>query len=351
MLDVRLAEQPLLDAGLVLSNCQRHVKLCQKRSTKVVSPGDDDLNTDSTGGPSSASSSFIPYPDTTAATDESARRPNEVPIRPKPASHGSSGNSLVGVGPAALERSVSVGSSGVEGSEGVGIKVEPSGMVVASSSAYSYSESGGYDQPSGSSGFGGYDESGSTFESVRPSFEHPQTIYEEPASEYSSSGPSFDAAGSGFDAARSTSYDTVRANTGYEPSTSGAYGHAGPGYDPIGSSQYGPSESAYGQSGPTYEQAGSSGAEYSQQSAAEYGPSYSDYSHPSPTHIRPHPSPSHVQVQPLPSPTHVHASSPSVYGAPAMLGTPTMHTVPSMRPDSNYLSPTTSTPGMSVSRS
>ncbi|KAG8742080.1 hypothetical protein FRC12_015446 [Ceratobasidium sp. 428] len=256
----------------VLSNCQRHVKLCQKRSAKVVSPGDDDLNADSTGGPSGASSSFIPYPDT-AATDESARRPNEVPIRPKPASHGSSGNSLVGVGPAALERSVSVGSSGVEGGEGVGIKVEPSGMVVASSSAYSYSESGGYDQPSGSSGFGGYDESGSTFESVRPSFEHPQTIYEEPASEYSSSGPSFDAAGSGFDAARSTSYDTVRANAGYEPSTSGAYGHAGPGYDSIGSSQYGPSESAYGQSGPAYEQAGSSGAEYSQQSAAEYGPS------------------------------------------------------------------------------
>ncbi|KAG9120009.1 hypothetical protein FRC07_004679 [Ceratobasidium sp. 392] len=152
----------------VLSNCQRHVKLCQKRSAKVISPGDEDAGTDSTAGPSS--SSFITYPP--EPTEDSSRRSNEVPIRPKPASSHGSGSSLAGVGPAALERSASVGSSGVMEGEGV-VKSEPLG----------YSYSAGYEQASGSGSGFGYDESGSTYEPVRAQFEPQQTIYEEPASD------------------------------------------------------------------------------------------------------------------------------------------------------------------------
>ncbi|KAG9088977.1 hypothetical protein FRC06_001754 [Ceratobasidium sp. 370] len=323
----------------VLSNCQRHVKLCQKRSTKVSSPGDEDAGTDSAAGPSGTnSSSFITYPDS-KAPEEHVRRPNEIPIRPKVVSHGSGrGSSLLGVRPAALERSTSVGSSSVGVAEGESAGSETSTMpVVPSSSVYPYSGGSGFASASGSGSGFGYDE-------ARP-FEPPQTIYEEPGPDYTS-GSAYEPAGSGFDAARSSSYDAARANSAYEPPTSAAY--AGSGYDALGSSGYGASGPAYGQSGATYEQATSSGAEYSQSGPTEYG--YGDYSHPSPSHV--HPSPSHVHVQPLASPSHVHASSPSMYGTPSMLGTPTVHTVPLMHGgDSTFLSPTTPGPGMAVPRS
>ncbi|KAG8683630.1 hypothetical protein FRC08_014165, partial [Ceratobasidium sp. 394] len=316
----------------VLSNCQRHVKLCQKRSTKVLSPGDEDAAPDSAAGPSgTTSSSFITYPDSNT-TEEPVRRPNEIPIRPKIAAHASgNGSSLLGARPAALERPASVASSSVVEGEGAGS--EASAVPVVPSSSYSYSSGPGFASTSGSGSGFGYDEA--------HAFEPPQTIYEEPSSEYASESP-YEPAGSGFDAARASSYDTPRAGSAYEPSTSG---YAGSGYDSLGSG-YGASSSAYGPSGSTYEQPASSGADY-QSGATEYG--YGDYSHPSPSHV--HPSPSHVHIQPHPSPSHVHASSPSVYGTPSMLGTPTVHPIPLMHGDSTFLSPTTPGPGMSVSRS
>ncbi|KAG9088746.1 hypothetical protein FS749_001929 [Ceratobasidium sp. UAMH 11750] len=218
----------------VLSNCQRHVKLCQKRSTKVLSPGDEDAAPDSAAGPSgTTSSSFITYPDSNT-TEEPVRRPNEIPIRPKIAAHASgNGSSLLGARPAALERPASVASSSVVEGEGAGS--EASAVPVVPSSSYSYSSGPGFASTSGSGSGFGYDEA--------HAFEPPQTIYEEPSSEYASESP-YEPAGSGFDAARASSYDTPRAGSAYEPSTSG---YAGPGYDSLGSG-YGASGSAYGPS-------------------------------------------------------------------------------------------------------
>ncbi|KAG8745453.1 hypothetical protein FRC10_007996 [Ceratobasidium sp. 414] len=330
----------------VLSNCQRHVKLCQKRSTKP-SPGSEE--TDVAAGPSgTTSSSFITYSDS-STTEEPVRRPNEIPIRPKIVSHGSGNrSSLLGARPAALERPTPAGSSSVGVVEGDGVGSETSTVPVVPSSSYSYSSgAAGFASASGSGNGFGYDEG--------RAFEPPQTIYEEPSTDYAS-GSAYEPAGSGFDAARSSSYDPARANTvydtagvnpAYEPSTSGVY--AASGYDALSSGGYGAPSSAYGQSGPTFEQAASSGTDYAQSAATEYA--YSDYSHPSPSHVHPHPSPSHVHVQPLPSPSHVHASSPSMYGTPSMLGTPAVHTVPLMHGDSTFLAPTTPGPGMTVSRS
>ncbi|CAE6506906.1 unnamed protein product [Rhizoctonia solani] len=291
-------------ADEVLSNCQRHVKLCQKRSAKVLGPSEED----STNDPTATATPFIQFSNDPSnsqpAAEPAARRSHEIPIRPKLASRGSaSTNSSVGAPVRRTKRSESSSSVG-----SLAPKIEPPSMTVAlerrgsgsavpvvpSSPAYppgSYPGSYGYSQSGnyGSYGQGGYESSGSTYNNTYGGG------YGASGSAYEQVAPGFEQtnATSGFEQARAAAYDSLNPSfgtpsSGYERSVS-AYSTSSPGFDHP--------EPSFNQ--PLQYPAGAAG----------------------PPHVQSLPSPSHVQSTPhsTASPTSVSHEAGSYFtGAPGV---------------------------------
>ncbi|CAE6363922.1 unnamed protein product [Rhizoctonia solani] len=299
----------------VLSNCQRHVKLCQKRSAKVLNPSEEESTNDSAANgapfiqfsndPANASQS-------TPVAEPAARRSHEIPIRPKLASRGSgSTNSSVGGSTAAAEarqrHKTRSGSSSSAGS--LAPKSEPSSMppslerrgsgsavpVVPSSPAYpqgSYPASSGYSQPStyGSYGQSGYDLTGPTYNAYGGGYGGSSSRYDQVATGFEPT-----SATHGFEQARAAAYDSL--NPSFSTTSSG----------------YDRSVPAYGGSSPSFDHPESG---FNHQYPAAVGT----------PHVGSLPSPSHVQSTPhsVASPTAAaheagsyFATTPGVYAAPS----------------------------------
>ncbi|KAG8690147.1 hypothetical protein FRC11_013550 [Ceratobasidium sp. 423] len=300
----------------VLSNCQRHVKLCQKRSAKVLNPSEED----STNDPAGTTTPFIQFSNDpsrsqpTPAAESAARRSHEVPIRPRLRSRAStSTNSSVGgsnVVGASVPRPKRSGSSSSVGS--LAPKSEPPSVtpslerrgsgsavpVVPSSPAYptgSYPASYGYSQPGnyGSYGQGGYESSGSTYNNTY-------------GGGYGATGSTYDQVAPGFEQTNATS--------GFEKASAAAYDSLNPNFG-TPSSGYEHSVSTYSTSSPRFDHPESGFNQPHQYSAGAAGP----------PHVQSLPSPSHVQSTPhsTASPTAVShdagsyiRSVPGVYAAP-----------------------------------
>ncbi|CAE6464275.1 unnamed protein product [Rhizoctonia solani] len=264
----------------VLSNCQRHVKLCQKRSAKVLNPSEDDFGTDSPG----AVTSFIQFPNDSSSpsqpapgTETAARRGHEVPIRPKLVSRDSgSAGSIVSVVSAPGRRQNRAGSNSSVGSpvpkletpsmpqtlersgSGSAVPVVPSSSTYPSS--YGYPPSNTY----GTYRQGGY-ESGTTFNNAYVG--------------YNASGPRYDQVSAGFkqnsglpnfEAASAAAYDSL--NPSFNAPSSG-YEHSVPAYETT-SPGYDRPESGFSQPQQPY-------------AAATAGPPHNVQSLPSPSHVQP----------------------------------------------------------------
>ncbi|EUC65672.1 zinc finger, C2H2 type protein [Rhizoctonia solani AG-3 Rhs1AP] len=316
----------------VLSNCQRHVKLCQKRSAKVLNPSEDEsVNESAANG-----TPFIQFSNDSAnaaqpaaASEPVTRRSHEIPIRPKLASRGSGstngslGRSTAAVGSRQRHKTRS-GSSSSVGS--LAPKSEPPSMppslerrgsgstvsVVPSSPAYpqgSYPTSYGYPQPNtyGAYGQGGYEPSGSTYNHAY--------------------GGGYGAAGSGYDQV-APGFEQTNATPGFEHASAAAYDALNPSFNTT-SSGYERSVPAYGTSSPGFDHP-ESGFNQPHQYPAAAGP----------PHVQSLPSPSHVQSTPhsTASPTAVShesspyfASAPGVYAAPSARRPSVTTSVPSRR--------------------
>ncbi|CAE6440179.1 unnamed protein product [Rhizoctonia solani] len=318
----------------VLSNCQRHVKLCQKRSVKVLNPSEEE----STNDPAANATPFIQFsndsnasqPASASAPEPTTRRSHEVPIRPKLVSRESgSTNSSVGgsnVGGALAQRpKPRSGSSSSVGS--LAPKTEPPSMpvslerrgsgstvpVVPSSPAYSqasYPASYAYPQSNnyGSYGQGSFESSGSSYNN---------SAY---GGGYGPSGSRYDQAAPGFEQANVT--------PGFEQASAAAYDSLNPSF----TSSYENSVPAYGTSSPTFDR-----PEPGFNPPRQYGTTVAG-----PPHVQqPLPSPSHVQSTPdsaASSPAVSHDAGsyfptvPGVYAAPSVRRPSVTSSVPSRRP-------------------
>ncbi|KAH7330625.1 hypothetical protein B0J17DRAFT_158381 [Rhizoctonia solani] len=315
----------------VLSNCQRHVKLCQKRSVKVLNPREEE----STNDPAASATPFIQFSNDSPnasqpapAVEPATRRSHEIPIRPKIVSRGSGstnssagGNNVVGIAQRQKSRS---GSSSSVGS--LVPKTEPPSMpaslerrgsgstvpVVPSSPAYSqgsYSASYAYPQSNtyGTYGQGSYESSGSSFNSAY-------------GGGYSASGSRYDQAAPGFEQANVA--------PGFEQASAAAYDSLNPSF--TSSVGYENSVPAYGTSSPAFDRSESSFSQPHQYGTTVAGP----------PQVQPLPSPSHVQSTPHSTaspPTVSHEpgsyfpSVPGVYAAPSARRLSVTSSVPSRR--------------------
>ncbi|CAE6481638.1 unnamed protein product [Rhizoctonia solani] len=315
---------------LVLSNCQRHVKLCQKRSVKVLNPSEEESVNDSAAN----GTPFIQFSNDPANASQPAppsepvtRRSHEIPIRPKLASRGSGstngslGGSRSAVGSRQRHKTRS-GSSSSVGS--LAPKSEPPSMpplerrgsgstasVVPSSPAYpqgSYPTSYGYSQPNtyGSYGQGGYESSGTS---------------------YNHAYGGYGAAGSGYNQV-APGFEQTNATPGFEQASAAAYDSLNPSFSAT-SSGYEHSVPAYGTSSPGFDHP-ESGFNQPHQYPAAAGP----------PHVQSLPSPSHVQSTPhsTTSPAAVNheansyfPSAHGVYAAPSARRPSVTSSVPSRR--------------------
>ncbi|KAJ1310713.1 hypothetical protein OPQ81_009237 [Rhizoctonia solani] len=294
----------------VLSNCQRHVKLCQKRSPKVLNPGEEESTNESAANAtpfiqfSNGACNTQPAPTVEPAT----RRSHEIPIRPKLASRESgSTNSSVGGSDNGARAQRSKHRSGSSSSTGsLAPKSELSSMppslerrgsgsampVVPSSPAYpqgSYPASYGYPQ---STTYGNYGQG--TYESSGPTYNNTY------GGNYGSVSSGYDQAAPGFEQASAAAYDSL--NPGFNAPGPG-YEHSAPGY---------------GTSSPAFDNAESGFNQPHQYPAPAAGP----------PHIQTLPSPSHVQPTP-----HSTASPNSVShdGASYFTRVPAAYAAPSAR--------------------